>query len=126
MPGTGETTVLRPSLTGAPVYPSTTGTHLNAFAYQAPAAGQWGNAGRNSITGPNQFSLNGSLARTFRPHGKTYLDLTVNATNLLNHPDFTSWTSIWNDASLSNARQFGRPASANSMRVLQITIRWRF
>ncbi len=126
VPGTGATSVIRPTLTGAPIYAATTGTHLNALAYQAPVQGEWGTAGRDSITGPNQFSLNSSLARTFRPHGKTYLDLTVNATNLLNHPEFTSWDAIWNDAALTNAQQFGRPLSANSMRTLQTTLRFRF
>jgi hypothetical protein len=126
LPGPGNTSVIRPSLTGAPIYNSATGTHLNSSAYEEPAPGQWGTAGRDSITGPNQFSLNSSLARTFRPHGKTYLDLTLNATNLLNHPDFTSWITTWNDASLTNAQQFGRPAGASSMRMLQTTIRLRF
>jgi len=50
----------------------------------------------------------------------------VNATNLLNHPEFTSWNALWNNASLTNAEQFGRPAAANSMRSLQTTIRLRF
>lgn len=126
VPGTGYTTVIRPSLSGASIYSSTNGTHLNSAAYQAPAPGAWGTAGRNSITGPDQFTLNSSLARTFRPHGKTYLDLTVAATNLLNHPDFTSWNSIWSNASLTNAQQFGRPAAAGSMRSLQTTLRLRF
>jgi hypothetical protein len=126
VPGTGFTTVIRPSLTGSPIYNSTTGAHLNPSAYEAPAAGQWGTAGRDSITGPNQISLNSSLARTFRPHGKLYLDLTVNATNLLNHPDFTSWDAMWNNASLSNSQQFGRPVAANAMRSLETTIRLRF
>ncbi|HEY1649243.1 MAG TPA: carboxypeptidase-like regulatory domain-containing protein [Terracidiphilus sp.] len=126
VPGTAATTVIRPSLSGSSIYASAAGTHLNSFAYQEPALGQWGTAGRDSITGPDHFSLDSSLARTFRPHGKTYLDLTVNATNLLNHPDFTSWDAIWNDASLSNAQQFGRPLSANSMRMLQTTLRLRF
>jgi hypothetical protein len=126
VPGTGYTTVARPSLSGAPIYASNGRAHVNSSAYEAPAPGQWGTAGRNSITGPNQFTLNSSLARTFRPHGKTYLDLAVSATNLLNHPEFTSWNTIWNDASLSNAQQFGRPVSADSMRRLQTTIRLRF
>jgi hypothetical protein len=126
VPGTGFTTVIRPSLTGSPIYNSTTGAHLNSSAYETPATGQWGTAGRNSITGPNLFGLNSSLARTFRPHGRLFLDLAVNATNLLNHPDFTSWDTIWNNASLSNSQQFGRPIAANAMRSLQTTIRLRF
>jgi len=126
VPGTGNATIIRPSLTGASIYSSTNGTHLNSSAYQAPAPGAWGTAGRDSIIGPDQFTLNSSLARTFRPHGKTYLDLTVAATNLLNHPDFTSWNSVWSNASLTNAQQFGRPAAAGAMRSLQTTLRLRF
>ena len=126
VPGTGYSAVIRPSLTGAPIYSSTSGTHLNASAFEHPAPGAWGTAGRDSITGPNQFTLNSSLARTFRPHGRLYLDLTVNATNLLNHPEFSSWDAIWNDASQSNSEQFGRPASTDTMRSLQTTVRLRF
>jgi hypothetical protein len=126
VPGTGFTSVIRPSLTGSPIYKSTTGAHLNLSAYEAPADGEWGTAGRDSITGPNQISLNNSLARTFRPHGRLYLDLTVNATNLLNHPDFTNWDTMWNNASLSNSQQFGRPVAAQAMRSLQTTMRLRF
>jgi trimeric autotransporter adhesin len=126
VPGTGFSSIIRPSVTGAPIYASGGISHLNAAAYQAPAAGEWGTAGRDSITGPNQFSLDSSLARTFRPHGKTYFDLTVAATNVLNHPEFTAWNTIWDDAALSNAQQFGRPTAANSMRKLETTLRFRF
>ena len=125
VPGTGHTGVIRPSLTGASIYTSGV-THLNAAAYTAPAPGQWGTAGRDSITGPNQFSLNSSLARTFRPHGKLFLDLTVNATNVLNHPEISAWNTIWDDASLANAELFGRPSSANGMRSVSTEIRVRF
>ena len=40
-------------LTGAPIYGGQNGAYINASAFTAPAAGRWGNAGRNSITGPN-------------------------------------------------------------------------
>lgn len=126
IPGTGYSSIIRPSVTGAPIYTSSAFTHLNVAAYEAPPAGQWGTAGRDSITGPNQFTLDSSLARTFRPHGKTYLDLTVSATNVLNHPEFTSWDTIWDNAALSNAQQFGRPTAASAMRKIQTTLRLRF
>jgi len=119
VPGTAFLTI-RPSLTGAPIYNSSVRQHLNVAAYSAPAAGQWGNAGRDSITGPGQFSLNSSLERTFRPTTKFNLITRFDATNLLNHAVFSSWiTSI-------NSAQFGAPASANSMRALQATVRLRF
>jgi hypothetical protein len=51
---TGVTGSLRPDYTGAPVYAAPTGRFLNPAAYAAAAAGLWGDAGRNSITGPHR------------------------------------------------------------------------
>jgi hypothetical protein len=126
VPGTGYTNIVRPSLTGEPIYNATGGAHVNASAFEAPAVGEWGTAGRDSIAGPDQFTLNSSLARTFRPRGKTYLDLTLTATNLLNHPAFTNWDVMWNSASVANQQQFGKPLAAGAPRSLQTTIRLRF
>jgi hypothetical protein len=86
----------------------------------APLPGQWGTAGRNSITGPGQFSLDTSVARTFRPSGRFYLDLKVAATNMLNHPVFTGWNTT------VNSTQFGLPLNPNAMRSLQTSLRLRF
>jgi hypothetical protein len=120
VPGTGVTGTIRPDLTGQSIYANPPGLHLNPAAYATPAPGQWGTAGRNSITGPSQFTLNASLARTFRLEGKTNLDLHIDSTNLLNHGVFTAWdTTI-------NSTQFGLPAAANAMRSLQVTARLRF
>ena len=59
-----------------------------------PAPGEWGNAGRDSITGPAQFTLNASLGRTFRVSDRLNLDLRVDSTNALNHVTFTVWNTI--------------------------------
>jgi hypothetical protein len=120
VPGTGFTGTIRPDPTGSPVYISRDGLHLNAAAYTAPVTGQWGTAGRNSITGPDQFSLDSSLQRTFRPSQHYYLDARIDSTNLLNHGVFTSWNTTVNNA------QFGLPLAANAMRSLETTIRVRF
>lgn len=120
VPGTGSIGSLRPSLTGASIYGGQNGAHLNATAYTTPVPGAWGNAGRNSITGPNQFSLDGAMQRTFRPNKHFYLDARIDATNLLNHPVFSTWNTV-----LGNL-QFGLPQSANPMRSMQATMRLRF
>jgi hypothetical protein len=120
VPGTGWVGPLRPSLTGTPLHNAQGRSHLNAGAYTSPAAGMWGDAGRNSITGPNTFSLDGALQRTFRPSGRFYLDTRVDATNLLNHPVFTRWNTT-----LGNT-QFGEPVAVNQMRSMQFTMRLRF
>src|SRR5699024_4495154 len=49
--GTGVTGPIRANYTGADAYAAPAGLYLNPAAYTVPLAGQWGNAGRNSITG---------------------------------------------------------------------------
>ncbi|MGA8741915.1 MAG: TonB-dependent receptor [Terracidiphilus sp.] len=120
VPGTGWIGPLRPSLTGASLYGGQNGAHVNAAAFAAPAAGAWGTAGRNSITGPSQFSLDGAMQRTFRPSKHFYLDARIDATNVMNHAVFNSWVTTLESA------QFGLPQSANPMRSLQATMRVRF
>jgi trimeric autotransporter adhesin len=120
VPGTGYTGTIRPDPTGAPISIPRGNQHLNSAAYTAPLPGQWGTAGRNSITGPNQISLDSSLARTFRPSGRFYLDARVAATNMLNHPVFTGWNTT------VNSTQFGLPLAPNAMRSLETSLRLRF
>jgi trimeric autotransporter adhesin len=132
VPKTGVTGSIRPNVTGAPLYEAPVGLHLNPAAYTAPAAGQWGDAGRNSITGPGAFTFNASLARSFRLKDRYNLDIRVDSTNLLNHVTFTTWNTILNPTSnpglspAANSPLFGLPAAANPMRSLQTTMRLRF
>jgi trimeric autotransporter adhesin len=118
--GTGVTGSIRPDATAAPLYVAPSGFFLNPAAYVAPPAGQWGNAGRNTIIGPSEFILNTSMGRTFRLDSRLNLDVRIDSTNFLNHPTFTSWVTT------VNSTQFGVPAAANNMRSLQVTVRLRF
>jgi hypothetical protein len=118
--GTGVTGSLRPDFTGASIYAAPPGLFLNPAAYRVPAAGQWGNAGRNTITGPSQFSLNANMVRTFRMGDRYNMDVSVAAQNVLNHVTLANWnTSI-------SSGQFGLPTGANGMRSIQTTLRLRF
>ncbi|HUA86807.1 MAG TPA: carboxypeptidase regulatory-like domain-containing protein [Bryobacteraceae bacterium] len=119
-PGTGVTGSIRPEYTGANLYATSGNLALNPAAYAAPSAGEWGNAGRNSITGPAQFSLNASLGRTFRVSDRLNLDLRVDSTNALNHVNYSSWGTTINNS------LFGVPVSANPMRSMATTLRLRF
>jgi hypothetical protein len=120
VPGTAVTNTVRPDYTGAPLYSPPAGFFLNPAAYAPPLPGQWGNAGRNSITGPSQLSLDASLGRTFRVSDRLNLDVRIDSTNALNHVNFTSWNTVINNA------QFGLPAAANAMRAVHLTARLRF
>jgi hypothetical protein len=118
--GTGVTGSLRPNLTGAPIYLEGGGGFLNPAAFAAPVPGEWGNAARNSITGPGQFSLNASLTRSFRLTERIGMDLRIDANNVLNHVTFPRWNTT------VNSSQFGLPTNANGMRTLQPSVRMRF
>ncbi|MGH9718164.1 MAG: carboxypeptidase regulatory-like domain-containing protein [Candidatus Acidiferrales bacterium] len=120
VPGTATSGTIRPDLSGASIYSAPPGYFLNPAAYSAPAAGQWGTAPRNSITGPSQFSLDTAVARTFRLRGELNLDVRVQATNLLNHATFSAWNTT------INSTTFGLPAGVNPMRSLQLVGRLRF
>jgi hypothetical protein len=116
----GYSAFVRPNVTGAPLYAAPAGLFLNPAAYAAPPAGQWGNARRDGITGPAQFSLNAAMVRTFRLDAKVNLDVQIAATNVLNHVAYTSWISN------IDSTQFGLPAAANAMRSIQASLRLRF
>ena len=112
--GTGVLGALRPDYTGASVYAAPPGLSLNPAAYTAPLPGQFGNAGRDTITGPVQFTLNGSAGRTFRLSDRLSGDLRIDSTNPINHVTFPSWNTTFGSA------QFGLPATANAMRSMTI------
>jgi len=120
LPGTGASGLLRPEYTGAPLYAAPSGLFLNPAAFTAPPLGQFGNAGRNTITGPNQFTLNAQMQRTFRVSERVNTDLRFDAMNALNHVTFAAWNTTMGNA------QFGLPTAANTMRTLQATLRVRF
>lgn len=118
--GTSCSTCIRPNYTGAPLYAAPAGLFLNPAAFTAPLTGQFGNAGRDSIEGPNRFGLNASMQRTFRYKDRYTIDLRLDSTNALNHVTYSSWvTNI-------TSPTFGSPAGANQQRIVQITTRVRF
>ena len=73
--------VARPDVTGAPLYAAPPGRFVNPAAFVEAPTGQWGNARRDAIIGPNQFSLNATMLRTFRMTPKLNLDVTIVGTN---------------------------------------------
>jgi hypothetical protein len=120
VPPTGFTGTLRPNYTGVSVYDAPPGLSLNPAAYAAPLPGEWGNAGRDSITGPVQFTLNASAGRTFRLTDRLSGDLRIDSTNPINHVTYPSWSTTF------GSPQFGLPLTANAMRALTTGFILRF
>jgi hypothetical protein len=118
--GTGVTGAVRASLTGISPDAVDGGRYANPLAYAAPAAGAWGTAGRNSITGPAQYSVDAGVGRTFRMGNRMSMDWRFDATNVLNQVNFSSVNM------LVGSPLFGLPNRANQMRRLQSSARLRF
>jgi hypothetical protein len=119
--GTGISGTIRPNVTGSPYAGAKAGYVLNPAAYSAPI-GAYGDARRDSIEGPDQFSLNAGMNRTFRLHDKYTLDAQLNATNVLNHVVYTSWNTTW----IPNSPSFGAPLPPGQMRTVSLSLRVRF
>jgi hypothetical protein len=117
----GIPSTVRPNVLGSPYAGAAPGHRLNTLAFAAPS-GTWGNSRRDSIEGPNQFSMSANMNRTFRLKGRYTLDATLSANNVLNHVVYTGWNTSWSPSNLS----FGSPVSAGQMRSVSLNFRMRF
>jgi hypothetical protein len=116
--GTAVSNTVRASATGLPV--EVAGMLFNTAAFMEPAAGEWGNAGRNTIPGPTTFSLDGSLGRVFRLGERRNIDLQVQAQNVLNRVTVTSWGTVL------GASNYGLATGAAGMRKITVSLRFRW
>jgi hypothetical protein len=122
--GTGVTGTVRPDINVINVINVMSalpaGYYADPRAFSAPAPGQWGDAGRNSIRGPAQFGLNAGLGRSFLWGARLTADWRIDATNVLNRATFATANTI------VGSPQFGLANQANPMRKLQTSLRVRF
>jgi trimeric autotransporter adhesin len=116
--GTGTIGSGRADATGLPI--ETSSGFFNLAAFTTPPSGQFGNAGRNTIPGPGLFSMNLSLQRTITLHERTRLQIRVDATNVTNHVNITSFGTVVNSIT------YGVPLAAGGMRTLSATLRLNF
>jgi len=120
LPGTSFSGIIRANYAGGAIHQlGPGGLFLNPAAFVDPTTG-FGTARRDSITGPSQFGMNASLARTFRIHDRYNLDARVDANNVLNHVAYSGWNTT------VGTPLFGTAAGAGGMRSLTITLRGRF
>jgi hypothetical protein len=118
--GTAVTGGIRPSVTGQPIEGQAPGSYANPAAFGAPASGQWGNAARNSIAGPAQFTFDAGIMRTFLWGPRASLDWRIDAQNVLNRVVYSSIVTT------VGSPQFGYANAANTMRKIQTSVRVRF
>ena len=85
-----------------------------------PGGSLFGDAGRNIIEGPGQFSLNMALSKTIQIKETRALELRVQATNVFNNVIFSAINTT------VNSQTFGEVTSVGSMRKLTMVARFRF
>ncbi len=94
---------------------------FNLAAFATPPVGEFGNAGRNTIPGPNLLSVNAAFGRSFQ-FGETRrrLELRMEGTNIFNQVNYTNIYTV------VNAINYGLPSTASGMRALTAVLRFRF
>lgn len=117
---------LRADATEVPVtLPSSQRTTLNYFntaAFSVPAAGAFGNAGRNTIPGPPSINFDMGLDRlvTISREKNITANFRLATSNTFNIVNYTGLSSI------INSNTFGRVTGAGSMRTVTLSFRLRF
>ena len=124
--GTAAISNLRADATGQPVSlpgsDHTTQEFFNVGAFSLPPVGQFGDAGRNTITGPGTVNFNMSLSRfiTLSREKGARLEFRIDSNNAFNTPNFSGLATV------VNGQGFGRITSVKSMRSLDFALRLRF
>ena len=118
--GNGALSNPRAEATGLPIeagsYP-----YFNLLAFTTPPAGQFGNAGVDTIPGLFQTSLNASFNRAFRfGESRRQLQFRLSATNALNHEVITQINTT------VNSTQYGLPTGASATRAVTLLLRFSF
>jgi hypothetical protein len=110
----------RAEATGLPITGGDT-PYFNLLAFTTPPAGQFGDAGRDTITGPFQLSINAALNRAWRiGESRRQFQLRLSATNALNHAVITGFGTTVNSST------YGLATSASATRVVSLLLRFNF
>lgn len=104
----------------------TTGEWFNTSAFcvtgQMGCAGGtvYGNAGRDIIEGPAQFTFDSSINRTITIKESRSLELRLQATNIFNTPYFSNINTVVNSIT------YGQVTGVSNMRRVTMVVRFRF
>ena len=112
----------RPNTTGVDPVPDDQGPNnwINPAAFVAPPQFTYGNAGRNSVTGPGRSQFDLSIIRNLPLHQDRRLQLRLEIFNLFNR------TNFFNPGISLGTAQFGRISQAADGRSIQFGARFTF
>jgi trimeric autotransporter adhesin len=118
----GVNGTLRANVTGEPVSLSnpSIAEWFNTAAFVAPPQGQYGDARRNSVIGPGEVLFDMAMTKVFPLKESRLFEVRMSATNVFNHPVYTSIDTA------VNSPTFGRVTAIGAMRSVLMTARFRF
>ena len=109
----------RAESTGAEV--SSGSGFFNLGAFIPPTVGAYGDAGRNTIPGPDLVTANMTFGRSFNlDESRRRLEVRLEANNFLNHVNYTNINTV------VNALNYGAPLATSPMRTVNLVVRFRF
>ena len=94
--------------------------YLNKAAFSQNAPGTYGNLARNAFRGPNYYDVDASLNRAFPIYERLALNIRLEAFNVFNHPNFSTFTTGLNSGT------FGNATAASDPRIFQAAARFTF
>ena len=93
---------------------------FNPAAFTNPMDGQFGNVGRNTLTGPGNIGIDFSIFKNFEIREQTKVQFRTEFFNLINHPNFRGLSTTYDG---SNP---GELTSAGTSRQIQFALKFVF
>ncbi len=107
--------------------PQTTTDWLNPAAFSMPAAGTFGNCGRNTIYGPNFRNVDFSVLKETKLGGSRNIEFRAEFFNIFNHPAFAQPDTTFGTPGFGEIfNTLGRTLGAGTSRQIQFALRFSF
>jgi hypothetical protein len=112
---------------GSYAQPQTVNQWLNLAAFSKPAAGTFGNLGRNTIFGPGLAQIDFSVLKDTPITEGTKLQFRAEIFNLANHPNFAQPNTTFSSPSFGQIfSTIGRTLGMGTSRQIQLALRFSF
>jgi hypothetical protein len=93
---------------------------FNPAAFTDPVSGQFGNVGRNTLTGPGNISIDFSLFKNFPVTDRAKVQFRAEGFNVINHPNFGGMSTTYDGSSP------GQLTTAAAGRQIQLALKFLF
>jgi len=102
--------------------------YFDPSVYSLPAAGTFGNLGRNTLSGPGLASFDAALNKSVFRAERHLVRLRVEMFNVTNHPNFQvpSILGLFSNTGARNGSAGQITETVSSSRQLQLSLRWSF